>query len=222
MRRLQSTTSCNLKIPVAELVDLYPRYCRKSSIFYATWYVNIPFAVRIYPSTEHKWKDLRGRSVSFHLNCKISRHIALENCVSPVEFDRYNSTGCIRVGVAIERGMERRNRTRRLCKSSATHIGCCVIKDFSLIVRTSNFNLSSLRSLPRYNVKFSHFLIDVDATCNKIYIIVLYWVGGILLLLNRSLILVRQTISSDSWHPLFMINSFYESGILCSGNMYEI
>lgn len=159
--------------------------------------------------------------VSFHLNCKISRHIALENCVSPVEFDRYNSTGCIRVGVAIERGMERRNRTRRLCKSSATHIGCCVIKDFSPIVRTSNFNLSSLRSLPRYNVKFSHFLIDVDATCNKIYIIVLYWVGGILLL-NRSLILVRQTISSDSWHPLFMINSFYESGILCSGNMYEI
>lgn len=131
MRRLQSTTSCNLKIPVAELVDLYPRYCRKSSIFYATWYVNIPFAVRIYPSTEHKWKDLRGRSVSFHLYCKISRHIALENCVSPVEFDRYNSTGCIRVGVAIERGMERRNRTRRLCKSSATHIGCCVIKDFS-------------------------------------------------------------------------------------------
>lgn len=52
--------------------------------------------VRIYP-TEHKWKDLRGRSVSFRLECKISRHIALENCVSkvsPVELDRCK--GCTR------------------------------------------------------------------------------------------------------------------------------
>lgn len=61
-------------------------------------------------------QDLRGTSVSFRLSCK-NRFGKL--CV---EFDRYSSTDrgwCTRVGVAIERGTERRNRTRRLCKSSA-------------------------------------------------------------------------------------------------------
>lgn len=89
--RLQSWSTC--------------RYCRKSSIFYATWYVNIPFIL----NTRSSW-NIRFFSSQLQKSLwKIVRWIR------QVQFDR---GWCTRVGVAIERGTERRNRTRRLCKSS--------------------------------------------------------------------------------------------------------
>lgn len=109
--RLQSWSTC--------------RYCRKSSIFYATWYVNIPFILNTRSC---------GTSVSFRLSCK-NRFGKL--CV---EFDRYSSTeGGVHAWVW--RSKEGRNggiEPGGYVNQASQHAGCCVIKDSSPIVRTSN------------------------------------------------------------------------------------